>query len=223
MIMMFNLFLTLLWELHIHITLLQLGILMLIMHSIKLIINVFNTISNVDIIYLLLKNRPLESIWTSIPLALIYWLMNLILITLMHQDMNTSVSTLRDVMAFQWFWTSSDNDICLRNTFNVGEVYALLTDTLITLLHNNIISIILTSGDVIHCFTVPSLGVKVDVIPGRISTLRVFLTALEYYTANAASSVGHCMGLCLTHYVLLAALGFVLIDVSALGVFWPPP
>ena len=31
--------------------------------------------------------------------------------------------------------------------------------------------LLVTSADVLHCFTVPSLGVKVDAVPGRLNYL----------------------------------------------------
>jgi len=36
---------------------------------------------------------------------------------------------------------------------------------------NTLVTLYVTSADVLHSFTVPSFGVKVDAVPGRINTL----------------------------------------------------
>jgi len=56
-----NLFLAVLWEINIHITVLQIGILLLLVHLIKAILNLMVP-SDYNAVFYLLKNRPLESI-----------------------------------------------------------------------------------------------------------------------------------------------------------------
>ena len=37
------------------------------------------------------------------------------------------------------------------------------------------IKLLITSADVLHCWAVPSLGVKVDAVPGRINQTSIFI------------------------------------------------
>merc|ERR1711916_168113 len=52
----------------------------------------------------------------------------------------------------------------------------------------------LVTNDVLHCFTVPSLGVKVDAVPGR-------LNQISFTIARKGIFFGQCSELCGTsHY-----------------------
>jgi len=50
-------------------------------------------------------------------------------------------------------------------------------------------SITVTSSDVIHSFAVPSLGIKVDAVPGRLNTVSMYIMELGHY-------YGQCSELC---------------------------
>lgn len=50
-------------------------------------------------------------------------------------------------------------------------------------------SVTVTSSDVIHSFAVPSLGIKVDAVPGRLNTVSMYIMELGHY-------YGQCSELC---------------------------
>jgi len=50
-----------------------------------------------------------------------------------------------------------------------GDFRLLEVDNRIVLPAGSRIRIIVSSGDVIHCWTIPSLGVKIDAVPGRLN------------------------------------------------------
>ena len=47
----------------------------------------------------------------------------------------------------------------------------------------------ITSGDVLHAFAIPSLGLKIDAVPGRLNTLSI-------QGAKAGLYYGQCSELC---------------------------
>jgi heme/copper-type cytochrome/quinol oxidase subunit 2 len=58
------------------------------------------------------------------------------------------------------------------------------------------VRLLITSMDVIHSFTIPSLGIKADAIPGRLNDLHFFLTdniAMTHYFGQCSElcGVGH--------------------------------
>ena len=55
------------------------------------------------------------------------------------------------------------------------------------------IRLIITSTDVIHSFAVPSLGLKVDAVPGRLNQLNVYInrTGLFYGQCSESCGVNH--------------------------------
>lgn len=52
------------------------------------------------------------------------------------------------------------------------------------------IRVLVTSMDVIHAWTVPSLGVKVDAIPGRLNQLRFIISQSGLYFGQCSEICG---------------------------------
>jgi heme/copper-type cytochrome/quinol oxidase subunit 2 len=50
-------------------------------------------------------------------------------------------------------------------------------------------SITVTASDVIHSFAVPSLGIKIDAVPGRLNTVSLYIMEVGHY-------YGQCSELC---------------------------
>jgi cytochrome c oxidase subunit 2 len=62
------------------------------------------------------------------------------------------------------------------------------------------IRLIITSMDTLHSFALPSLGVKVDAVPGRLNTIDVFIyrMGIFYGQCSEICGVGHgFMPICL--------------------------
>jgi len=70
-----------------------------------------------------------------------------------------------------------------------GELRLLKTDNPLILPKNTPICILITSDDVLHSWAVPSFGVKVDAIPGRLSQISLVLK-------NSGIFTGQCSELC---------------------------
>ena len=79
----------------------------------------------------------------------------------------------------QWYWSTEYSDFTDNNTFDSymiqtdeldkGQLRLLEVDNRILVPIDTTIRIIVTSADVIHSFGIPSLGVKVDAMPGRLN------------------------------------------------------
>jgi cytochrome c oxidase subunit 2 len=52
------------------------------------------------------------------------------------------------------------------------------------------IRIIVTSSDVLHCFAVPSFGIKIDACPGRLNQTSVFIKREGVYYGNCSELCG---------------------------------
>jgi cytochrome c oxidase subunit 2 len=88
------------------------------------------------------------------------------------------------IIAHQWYWsyeypfitknTTYDSFIKQTNDLEKGEFRLLDTSTNIILFTKVITQLIVTSSDVLHCWTVPVLGVKIDATPGRIGQAACF-------------------------------------------------
>ena len=72
---------------------------------------------------------------------------------------------------------------------NLGDLRLLKTDMPLFLPKNTHIRLLITSSDVLHSWSVPSFGVKVDAVPGR-------LNQASLYIKNTGTFYGQCSELC---------------------------
>jgi cytochrome c oxidase subunit 1 len=72
---------------------------------------------------------------------------------------------------------------------NVGDFRLLKTDMPLFLPKNTHIRLLITSSDVLHSWAVPSFGVKVDAVPGRLNQTSIYLK-------NIGTFYGQCSELC---------------------------
>lgn len=72
---------------------------------------------------------------------------------------------------------------------NLGDLRLLKTDMPLFLPKNTHIRLLITSSDVLHSWAVPSFGVKVDAVPGR-------LNQTSLYLKNSGTFYGQCSELC---------------------------
>ena len=100
----------------------------------------------------------------------------------------------------QWFWTYEINDIEGLNInfdsytkddddLDLGELRLLDVDNRVFLPTHTPIRLLVTGQDVIHSFFVPSLGIKMDAVPGRINHSSIFILRPGIY-------YGQCTELC---------------------------
>ena len=129
-----------------------------------------------------LKHEILETVWTYVPgiLLVILGAPSLLLLYIID-DMGSPVLTLKAI-GHQWYWRyeySDFSDVILDSFIVPTEdlkhgAYRLLeTDHRVCLPLDSQTRVVVTSMDVIHSWAVPSLGVKIDAIPGRLNQIIV--------------------------------------------------
>nr|YP_009915380.1 cytochrome c oxidase subunit II [Palaemon adspersus]QLM01569.1 cytochrome c oxidase subunit 2 [Palaemon adspersus] len=134
----------------------------------------FNSLTN----RFLLEHQAIETAWTILPALILIFiaLPSLRLLYLLDEVNNPSV-TLK-VIGHQWYWSYEYSDFAqvefdsyMIPTSDMEESnFRLLdVDNRTVLPMNTQIRVLVTAADVIHSWTVPSLGVKVDAIPGRLN------------------------------------------------------
>jgi len=89
----------------------------------------------------------------------------------------------------QWYWTyeysdyaASDGESIVFDSYMIpeedlepGGLRLLEVDNRVMLPVNTHIRLIVSGADVIHSWTVPSFGIKVDALPGRLNQLSLFV------------------------------------------------
>nr|YP_009732603.1 cytochrome c oxidase subunit II [Pyrausta despicata]QHS71322.1 cytochrome c oxidase subunit 2 [Pyrausta despicata] len=132
----------------------------------------------------LLEGQLIELIWTIIPaITLIFIALPSLRLLYLLDELNNPLITLKSI-GHQWYWSYEYSDfnniefdsyMTPINEMNENNFRLLDVDNRIILPMNNEIRIMVTATDVIHSWTIPSLGVKVDANPGRLNQTNFFI------------------------------------------------
>jgi Cytochrome C oxidase subunit II, periplasmic domain len=132
------------------------------------------------------------------------------------EEFETPVITVK-VTAHQWYWTyeieDPDSDSFLVSDYDVEpQAHLRLMSTQVHPVFpiNVPIRFLVTSTDVLHSWSIPSLGIKVDAVPGRLNQVIVTVNRPGTY-------YGQCSELC------GAAHGFMPIEVKFIDMTGPAP
>lgn len=145
--------------------------------ALSLILNKFSCRS-------LVEGQEIETIWTIIPAVILIFLAlpSLRLLYLLDEvgDCNLTVKRI----GHQWYWSYEYSDflniefdsyIIPTEDLERGDFRLLEVDHRVVVPTSTDIRVLVTAADVIHSWAVPSLGVKVDAIPGRLNQLSFFV------------------------------------------------
>nr|QZK21339.1 cytochrome c oxidase subunit II [Amitermes sp. ANIC 0073] len=153
-----------------------------LMIMLMIITTVFYTmisiIQNKQTTRFILEGQMLETIWTIAPAIILVFIAipSLRLLYLMD-EIHNPVMTLKAV-GHQWYWSYEYSDftklefdsyMVQQDDQQIDTFRLLDTDNRIVLPMNSPIRMIVTAADVLHAWTVPSLGVKTDATPGRLN------------------------------------------------------
>lgn len=159
-----------------------------------IIILFFNNFTN----RFLLHGQTIEVIWTILPAIILMFiaLPSLRILYLLDEINNPSI-TLKTI-GHQWYWSYEYSDflniefesyIIPYNEINLNSFRLLDVDNRIILPINNQIRILVSAADVLHSWSIPVLGVKVDASPGR-------LNQTNFYINRSGLFFGQCSEIC---------------------------
>ena len=127
----------------------------------------------------LVHNTPLEIAWTVIPALILVVIAVPSFRLLADQLIIPAPNMTLKVTASQWHWNygypkseggfSFDSIIKDDKDVKPGEPRLLTVDNAAYVPVGKVVEVDVTSQDVIHSFSVPSFGVKIDAIPGRLN------------------------------------------------------
>nr|WFP43242.1 cytochrome c oxidase subunit II [Callimenellus fumidus] len=134
---------------------------------------------------LLLEGQTIEIIWTVLPAIILIFiaLPSLRLLYLLDESMNPMITV--KTIGHQWYWKYEytdfpfpyefDSYIIPYNEMSNNGFRLLDVDNRTILPMNTQIRMLVTAADVLHSWTVPSLGVSVDATPGRLNQTNFFM------------------------------------------------
>ena len=142
----------------------------------------------------------LEVLWTIIPavVLVILALPSLRLLYIIDEVDTPDLSI--NVLGHQWFWEYNYPDfnglrfesyiVTSPKLFNTRLIE---TDNRVVMPYNSLIRILISSSDVLHSWTIPSMGVKADAVPGRLNQLSLssWSTGLFYGQCSEICGANH--------------------------------
>nr|YP_086816.1 cytochrome c oxidase subunit II [Trialeurodes vaporariorum]AAU14222.1 cytochrome oxidase subunit II [Trialeurodes vaporariorum] len=142
----------------------------------------------------LLDNQFLEFLWTVFPVLIIFMLaFPSIRILYLMDEMKNPTLTFK-ALGHQWFWSYEYSDFKLFefDSYMIlgGMVRLLEVDNSLVIPLGLKIRLLISSFDVLHSWTVPSLGVKVDAVPGRLNQLNFTLNRLGVFYGQCSEICG---------------------------------
>jgi len=145
-----------------------------------------------------MDSHVLETVWTIVPMFILCFIAfpSLYLLYLIEDAITPSLTV--KVIGHQWYWeyqysnswiSVGFDSYILHDSPSYTLFHALDVDNRLVLPTSVNLLFLITSADVLHSWTVPSLGIKADAIPGRLNSLiRIRSYSGVYY--------GQCREIC---------------------------
>jgi len=170
------------------------------------------TLTNKNLNLNILTREFLEIIWTSLPVFILLFLaVPSIQVLFIIEEVISPLITIK-IIGNQWFWTYEYRDLVnvkFDSVINKSKIFRLLeVDKTLILPISTQVRLLLSSNDVIHSWTLPSFGLKIDANPGRLNIGSLYSYRAGYY-------YGQCSEICgVDHSFIPIKVGF-----SSLGWF----
>jgi cytochrome c oxidase subunit 2 len=158
-------------------------------------------------------SNELEIVWTSLPALTLLSLASPSFNLLYSMDEVSTPEISVKVIGHQWFWSyeisdfdrvisCNGSDKTLKYTCylltgeefykknNAGFFRLLETNKRLVLPSNTHLRLLVTSVDVLHSWTIPSFGVKIDACPGRLNQVNMFLKRVGIFFGQCSEICG---------------------------------
>ena len=141
-----------------------------------------------------IEGQEIETIWTILPAFILIFIALPSLKTLyLIEDTKIPLVSIKTT-GHQWYWSYEYSSLGINETENFMEnsnsIRLLKTREILNLPVNVLIRSLVTSADVIHSWTIPSIGTKADALPGRLNQIFLFSKRLGLYRGQCSEICG---------------------------------
>lgn len=142
-------------------------------------------------------NTLIEVVWTVVPVLILVAVAIPSFRLLFYQLKIPPADLTVKVTGKQWFWSYGypdqkfefDSLLVQDKDLKPGQPRLLAVDNELVVPVNKVVRVLVTGADVIHSFSVPSFGIKIDAIPGR-------LNETWFKAEREGTYYGQCSQLC---------------------------
>nr|QJT78392.1 cytochrome c oxidase subunit II [Neophyllaphis burostris] len=143
------------------------------------------------------ENQFIEFIWTMIPpIILIFIALPSLHLLYLMDEIKSPIMTIK-IFGHQWFWSYEYSDFSniefesyMINEINNENFRLIEVDNKTIMPFKFNIRLLISSNDVIHSWTIPSLAIKMDAIPGRMNQINMFMNRPGIYFGQCSEICG---------------------------------
>lgn len=141
----------------------------------------------------IVADHLVERVWTILPIVVLIFLVypSIYLLYLIDESRVEFLCTLK-VIGHQWYWSYKIDGVLrleIDSYIDADRVVRLIdVDNRVVVPAQEHIRALITSNDVLHSWALPSLGVKIDAIPGRLNQF-VFIVILNSVVHGQCSEI----------------------------------
>nr|QHT64942.1 cytochrome oxidase subunit 2 [Arichlidon gathofi] len=143
--------------------------------------------------------QQVETIWTILPaIILVFLALPSLRLLYLTDELNQPSLTVKAI-GHQWYWSYEYSDfptvqfdsyMLPPEDLSPGEFRLLEVDNRMVLPLNMEIRLLVTAADVIHSWTIPTTGMKVDAVPGRLNQLGFSINRPGIYYGQCSEICG---------------------------------
>ncbi len=146
----------------------------------------------------IVADHLVERVWTILPIVVLIFLVypSIYLLYLVDERRVEFLCTLK-VIGHQWYWSYKIDGVLnldIDSYIDADRAVRLIdVDNRVVVPAQEPIRALITSADVLHSWALPSLGVKIDAIPGRLNqfVFMVILNAVIHGQCSEICGVNH--------------------------------
>jgi cytochrome c oxidase subunit 2 len=144
-------------------------------------------------------NTLLEVVWTAVPVLILVIIAIPSFRLLYYADVVPDTEMTIKAIGRQWYWSYEypDHDnftfdafMIPENELEPGMQRLLETDNRVVLPANTNSRVQVTASDVLHSWAMPSLGVKIDAVPGRLNEIWIHINEPGVYYGQCSEICG---------------------------------
>jgi len=161
--------------------------------------NIYSIMSGKFIDKQALESQPLELFWTVVPAVILVFigLPSIKLLYLLDEVFHPAITI--KTIAHQWFWSYEYTDFLsiefdsYITPYELNNPRLLETDNHTVIPANSQIRNLISAADVLHSWALPSIGVKVDAVPGRLNQINFLpkITGLFFGQCSEICGANH--------------------------------
>jgi cytochrome c oxidase subunit 2 len=152
----------------------------------------------------IIHHTNIEIVWTIMPAVVLMFIAVPSFALLYSMDEIVEPALTVKVIGHQWYWSYEYSDyindesesLCFdsymvpEEDLQIGQLRLLEVDNRVVVPVNTHVRFIVTAADVLHSFAIPSLGIKLDALPGRLNQTAVFIKRVGVFYGQCSEICG---------------------------------